>query len=49
MDELNGLERHKRFNFPARWGVDIYDEAGDEHVKKVAKEAGEENKTKFTV
>jgi diketogulonate reductase-like aldo/keto reductase len=49
MDELNGLERHKRFNFPARWGVDIYDEAGDEHVKKVAKETGEENKTKFTV
>jgi diketogulonate reductase-like aldo/keto reductase len=47
--ELDALERHKRFNFPARWGFDIFDEAGDEVVKRVAKEAGEENKTKFTV
>jgi diketogulonate reductase-like aldo/keto reductase len=47
--ELNALERHKRFNFPARWGFDIFDEAGDETVKKAAKEAGPENKTKFTV
>ncbi|KAL3417443.1 GCY protein [Phlyctema vagabunda] len=49
MAELNALERHKRFNFPARWGFDIFDEAGEETVKKAAKEAGEENKTKFTV
>ena len=47
--ELNALERHKRFNFPARWGFDIFDEAGEEIVRKIAKEAGEENKTKFTV
>lgn len=47
--ELNALERHKRFNFPARWGFDIFDEAGEEFVKKAAKDAGEENKTKFTV
>ncbi|RDW62391.1 alcohol dehydrogenase-4 [Coleophoma cylindrospora] len=47
--ELNALERHKRFNFPARWGFDIFDEAGEEVVKKAAKDAGEENKTKFVV
>jgi diketogulonate reductase-like aldo/keto reductase len=49
MAELNALERHKRFNFPARWGFDIFDEAGEEEVKRIAREAGEENKTKFTV
>jgi diketogulonate reductase-like aldo/keto reductase len=47
--KLNDLERHKRFNFPARWGYDIFEEAGEEKVKTAAKEAGEENKTKFTV
>jgi diketogulonate reductase-like aldo/keto reductase len=47
--ELNALERHKRFNFPARWGFDIFDEAGEEAVKEAARNAGEENKTKFTV
>jgi diketogulonate reductase-like aldo/keto reductase len=49
MSELNALERHKRFNFPARWGFDIFDEAGEEAVKKAATKAGEENKTKFVV
>ena len=49
MAELDALERHKRFNFPARWGFDIFDEAGEETVKKAAEEAGGENKTKFTV
>jgi diketogulonate reductase-like aldo/keto reductase len=46
--ELNALERHKRFNFPSHWGVDIFDEAGEDTVKKIAKEAAQENKTKFT-
>jgi diketogulonate reductase-like aldo/keto reductase len=49
MAELHALERHKRFNFPARWGFDIFDEAGVEAVKKIAKEAGQENKRMFTV
>lgn len=49
MAELNALERHKRFNFPARWGFDIFEEAGTENVQKIAREAREENKTKFTV
>lgn len=47
--KLNSLERHKRFNFPKVWGYDIFDEAGDEEVKKIATEAGEANKKKFTV
>jgi diketogulonate reductase-like aldo/keto reductase len=49
MEELNALERHKRFNFPARWGFDIFDEAGKDTVRKIAEDAGEENKTKFVV
>lgn len=47
--ELNSLERHKRFNFPARWGYDIFDEAGEEAVKKAALDAAESNKQKFAV
>jgi diketogulonate reductase-like aldo/keto reductase len=49
MAELNALERHKRFNFPVRWGFDIFDEAGEEVVREAARDAGEENKTKFVV
>ena len=47
--KLDSLSRHKRFNFPARWGYDIFDEAGEEAVKKAATDSAEENKTKFTV
>ncbi|OAL26623.1 hypothetical protein AYO20_10047 [Fonsecaea nubica] len=49
MEKLNALERNKRFNFPARWGYDIFDELGDEQVAKIAKESGPENLQKFTV
>jgi diketogulonate reductase-like aldo/keto reductase len=48
-EELNGLERHKRFNVQARWGFDIFEELGDEKVKQIAQDAAEENRTKFTV
>jgi len=48
MKRLDALEKHKRFNFPARWGVDIFDENDESELKKIAKESGEENKTKFT-
>ncbi|EME84320.1 uncharacterized protein MYCFIDRAFT_152559 [Pseudocercospora fijiensis CIRAD86] len=48
-EALNALERHKRFNFPARWGVDIFHEVGDEYVQKAAKETAAENKEKFTI
>lgn len=47
--KLNGLERHKRFNFPAIWGYDIFDEVGNDAVRKAALAAGPANKTKFTV
>ncbi|CAG8135338.1 unnamed protein product [Penicillium salamii] len=47
--KLTSLERHKRFNFPAIWGYDIFEEAGEEAVRKAALEAGPANKTKFTV
>jgi len=47
--ELNTLERHKRFGFPAFWGCDIFDEAGVEAVQKAARDAGRINKMKFTV
>jgi diketogulonate reductase-like aldo/keto reductase len=49
MARLNALERHKRFNFPSHWGFDIFDEAGEETVKKIAQDAAEKNKVKFTI
>ena len=49
MEKLNALERHKRFNFPARWGYDIFDEMGEEQVTEVARKSGPENLEKFTV
>jgi L-glyceraldehyde reductase len=35
-DKLNTLEKHHRYNFPARWGVDVYSEVGDESAKASA-------------
>lgn len=49
MTRLDALERHKRFNFPARWGYDIFDEMGEEQVAESARKAGPENLEKFTV
>ncbi|CAN9206724.1 unnamed protein product [Alternaria alternata] len=48
-DELSGLERHKRFNVQSRWGFDIFEELGQEQVRKIAEDCAQENKTKFTV
>lgn len=47
--KLTSLERHKRFNFPAIWGYDIFEEVGEEAVQKAALEAGRANKIKFVV
>ncbi|KAJ5660354.1 NADP-dependent oxidoreductase domain-containing protein [Penicillium longicatenatum] len=47
--QLTSLERHKRFNFPAIWGYDIFEEFGTEAVRKAAAAAGPANKLKFTV
>lgn len=46
---LNLLERHKRFNFPAIWGIDIFEEYGDQTVTVLAQQAGPKNKITFTV
>lgn len=46
--KLDGLERQKRFEFPARWGFDIFEEVGDAKVKEVAKKSGPQNKVKST-
>lgn len=48
-ENLTSLERHKRFNFPANWGYDIFEEAGEDAVRKAALDAGPANKVKFTV
>ena len=48
-EQLNSLERNKRFNWQTRWGFDIFQELGDEEAKRVAQESAEENKVKFTV
>ncbi|KAL2432258.1 Aldehyde reductase 1 [Exophiala dermatitidis] len=49
MKKLNALERHKRFNFPGRWGCDIFDEIGEEEARRIAKESAPDNLKKFTV
>lgn len=48
-EALNALEKHKRFNFPAEWGVDIFDEVGEEAMKKIAAESGDANKSKYKI
>jgi diketogulonate reductase-like aldo/keto reductase len=48
-DELNALERHKRFNQQSRWGFDIFEELGQAKVQEIAEGFAEENKEKFTV
>ncbi len=49
-EKVSGLERHKRFNVPSRrWGYDVYDEIGEQEVKKSAKEQGKENLGKFKI
>ncbi|EOA91189.1 uncharacterized protein SETTUDRAFT_152336 [Exserohilum turcica Et28A] len=36
-EELNALERHKRFNTQSRWGFDIFDDVREEKIKKLHK------------
>jgi diketogulonate reductase-like aldo/keto reductase len=48
-EQLNGLERHKRFNWQSRWGVDIFEELGDDKVKRIALDSAVENQKVFTV
>tara|TARA_R110002003_G_scaffold534_1_gene20192 strand:- start:2822 stop:3481 length:660 start_codon:yes stop_codon:yes gene_type:complete len=48
-EELSALERHKRINQQLRWGFDIFEELGEEKVRKIAEDCAKENKVKFTV
>jgi L-glyceraldehyde reductase len=45
---LTALERHKRFNTQTRWGVDIFQEIGDEEARRFGQSCAAENKKKFT-
>jgi L-glyceraldehyde reductase len=47
--KLTALERHKRFNTQERWGVDIFQEVGDEKARRIGESYAAENKQKFTV
>ncbi|EUC28825.1 hypothetical protein COCCADRAFT_40703 [Bipolaris zeicola 26-R-13] len=47
-EELSQLEKHKRFNVQSRWGFDIFEELGDEEVRKIAQGFAKENQAKFT-
>lgn len=37
-EALNKMDRNKRYNFPFRWGVDIFGEVGAEEVERRAEE-----------
>lgn len=41
---IQSLERHQRMNFPARLGVDIFGEVGEESAKKSARDWAEAQK-----
>jgi L-glyceraldehyde reductase len=43
-DKVTSLEKHHRYNFPARWGYDVFGEAGEESVKKSARDWAAEQK-----
>lgn len=46
---LNSLERHERLHYMKHWGVDIFNELGEEEAKRLGREAGPSNLQKFTV
>ncbi|KAI9166565.1 Aldehyde reductase 1 [Paramyrothecium foliicola] len=45
--QLNALERKKRYNWQVRWGFDIFQELGEEETKRLAKEKAPENLQMF--
>lgn len=44
---LTGLERHKRYNWQSRWGFDIFEEVGEEEIKKIARDSAKGNIEKW--
>ncbi|KAL2006948.1 hypothetical protein VTN00DRAFT_8386 [Thermoascus crustaceus] len=45
-EALNKLDRNQRFNVPARWGIDIFGEIGDEEAEKRAEAIAAEQREK---
>lgn len=43
-EAIQSLEKHKRMNFPARLGVDIFGEVGEASAKQSAREWAEQQK-----
>ena len=37
--QLNQLDKHRRFNLPFDWAVDIFGEVGQENIEKQARDA----------
>jgi len=37
-DKIASLDKNHRYNFPARWGVDVFGEVGEESVKQSARD-----------
>jgi L-glyceraldehyde reductase len=37
-EALNKLDRNQRYNFPFRWGIDVFGEVGAEEVERRAEE-----------
>jgi L-glyceraldehyde reductase len=37
-DQITAMDRNTRYNFPARWGVDVFGEVSDESLEKSVQE-----------
>jgi L-glyceraldehyde reductase len=37
-EALNSLDRNQRYNYPFRWGVDVFGELGSEEAERRAEE-----------
>ena len=42
-DALNALEKHHRYNYPSRWGSNVFDELEMDEVRRLAQEHGPGN------
>ncbi|KAL2003818.1 hypothetical protein VTN02DRAFT_2172 [Thermoascus thermophilus] len=45
-EALNKLDRNQRFNVPARWGIDVFGEIGDEEAERRAEAIAAEQREK---
>ena len=42
-EAINKFEMHHRYNYPARWGYDVFDEVPAAEAKRMARDLGPEN------